>query len=362
MPVEKYEEGASKGAPHPLLYFDGLTDGENYKGIMPGIPVLKQRDSTLKGFNKIWENDRTPMNQLLDFEKANKNVMKNNRGRWWNNAKRNNKNYPDMSKNQSLKKYKGILSGEACILIGAGPSLKKNGHLLKDTDITKIAMMHALPYLDKIGVIPDFVVHSDALSDDKLFVTESSKNITLIANSFVAPALLRKWEGDIAFYYNMAINSYGERINRLTTADTEVRPMGCSMAAAMSLASELMDANTIIFVGNDLAYSEDFDETGNTHIWDGLPYNNNEVAGIPPLIAEGAVPGEKNKKKKIKTCYSFIQYRHTLMEYCQIHSLQPPYRRYINATEGGILILPETLTLKEALKSVENTTHNINAA
>ncbi len=349
MPVVKYEDGAPKGAPHPLLYLDGETD--------QGVPIMRQRVSAATGFSKIFDKDRTPLKELLDYEKANINVMKNNGRRWWNNVKRNAKNYPDMTKNQPLKKYEGFLTGKPCILIGAGPSLKKNAHLLKKTDITTLAMMHALPYLESIGVTPDFVVHSDALSDDKLFVTEASKDMTLIACHFIAPALLRKWEGDIAFYHSMALDAYGERLNRMSTADTEVTPMGCSMAAAMSIADALMGAHTMIFVGNDLAYSEDFDEDKETHIWDGLPYNNNEVAGIPPLTAEGVYPG--NKKKRVKTCYSFIQYRQTLMTYAQIRTLQEPYRRYINATEGGILILPETMTLKKALKSVEDTTYNL---
>ena len=126
MPVVKYEEGALKGAPHPLLYYDGLTK--------QGIPILKQRDSTAKGFDKIYDNDKTPMNDIVDYDQSNKNVMKLNRRRWWNNSKRNGLNYPDMSVNQSLqKKYGGTLTGKPVIIIGAGPSLKKNAELLKDT-------------------------------------------------------------------------------------------------------------------------------------------------------------------------------------------------------------------------------------
>lgn len=180
----------------------------------------------------------------------------------------------------------------------------------------------------------------------------SSKDIILIAHTFVAPALIKKWKGKIVFFKGLAIDPVGERMNRYVTADVEIKPMGCSMAAAMSIADELMNANTMIFIGNDLSYSEDFDETGETHIWDGLPYNNNEVAGIPPLEAENTNPSDMNgnAKKKIKTCYSFVQYRQTIMQYAQARHFQPPHRRYINATEGGILILPETMTLKEALE------------
>ena len=352
MSVVKYEEGVSKGAPHPQLYYDGITK--------EGYPILKQRTSTSKGFDKIHDNDKTPMNELIDYDKANKMAKETNNHRWMANTKRNSKNYPDMGNEQSLERYNGYLTNKSAIMIGAGPSLKKNGHLLKKTDITKIAMLHALPYLDSIGVIPEFVVHSDALSDDKVFVTESSKDITLIAHTFVAPALLRKWKGEVSFFRGMPIDPYGERLHKESTADTTIKPMGCSMAAAVSIVDQLMNANTLILVGNDLAYSKDYDKDKETHVWDGLPYNNNEVAGIPALEAEGVFPGEM--KKRIKTCYSFIQYRHILMQYAQNRVLQFPFRRYINATEGGILLLPETMTLKKALKSVEDTTYNVNAA
>jgi len=141
MPVTKYEESAPKGALHPLLYIDGETD--------QGVPIMRQRASTATGFNKIFDKDRTPLSELLDYERANANVMRNNSRRWWNNVKRNAKNYPNMAKNQSLGKYKGFLSGKPCILIGAGPSLKKNAHLLKKTDITTLAIVS-----HHIGICP----------------------------------------------------------------------------------------------------------------------------------------------------------------------------------------------------------------
>lgn len=360
MPVTKYEGSASKDAHHPLLYYDGETDGKEFPKVPAGIPIIRQKLSTATGFNKIYDKDKTPLMELLDYEKANTQVMKNNGRRWWNNVKRNSKNYPDMAKNQSLKKYRGYLTGKPVILIGAGPTLEKNAHLLKKTEITKIAMLHALPYLTKIGVTPEFVLHSDALSDDKVFVTEASKDITLIAHTFLAPALIRKWKGDIAFFDSVATDPYGERLNSMSTADITVKPMGCSMAAGMSIADELMDANAMIFVGCDFAYSENYKKNKKTHVWDGLSISNNEVAGIPSLEAEGVYPGKM--KKRIMTCYSYIQYRQTIMGYAQARRFQPPYRRYINASEGGILILPETMTLKKALESVENTTYNVNAA
>ena len=120
----------------------------------------------------------------------------------------------------------------------------------------------------------------------------------------------------------------------------------------MTMVDELFDANTLIFVGNDLCYSD----SGESHVWDGLDYNTNEFAGVRTILVDDG------KGKRYDTCYQFILYRNNIMRYSQNRRLNPPYRRYINATEGGMLLLPETMTLKKALKSVENTTYNVNVA
>lgn len=341
MPVIKYEAGGVDSPSAPLLYQDGFKDG---------LPVITNRSIDKKEF--IFDKEETPINDIIDYEATNKLTLKSFKTRWLANSIRNDKNYPDMGGYQSLAKYVGTLTNKPAILIGAGPSLSKNAKLLKDTDITTFATMHSLPFLEKIGVKPDFVVHSDAMSTDMEFITDFSKDITLIAISFVAPSVIRRWKGDISFFKSEVSDPFTDKLDTFTTADTVIRPLGCSMASAMTMVDELFDANTLIFIGNDLAYSD----SGKSHVWDGLDYNTNEFAGVRTILVDDG------KGKRYDTCYQFILYRNNIMRYSQNRRLHPPYRRYINATEGGMLLLPETMTLKKALKSVENTTYNVNAA
>ena len=136
---------------------------------------------------------------ILDYEKTNKTVEKEFGGKWRRNARRNGNNRPDILKNYGLSEYTDTLYNKSVILIGAGPSLKKNIKHLKKTKITKVAMLHALPFLEKEGITPDFIVHTDAMPTDKVFVTESSKDITMLANVIVAPSVFRKWKGKKKF-------------------------------------------------------------------------------------------------------------------------------------------------------------------
>jgi len=334
------EVGGTLVPPHPRLYFDGFDQG---------LPVLKAKKPEDGIINNILANDKTPLNKIINYDETNAKTLKANKRRWLENSKTNGKNYPDMGKNNSLGKFQGYLANKPSILIGAGPSLKKNAHLLKDSGITTFAVMHALPYLNKIGFTPDFVVHADAMATDAEFITEDSKDITLIAHTIVAPAVIRKWKGDVVFYKGFASDEFGDKINDVVTADTTIKPMGCSMAAAMNVAEELMMSTSVIFIGNDLCY----DDKDGSHVWDGLNYNTNELVGVAPLTTKGTIAGDI--EKTVTTCYQFILYRQNIQNYTQARRMVPPYKRFINATEGGILLLPETMTLKEALKSVEDT-------
>lgn len=358
MEVVKHDKGGATTPPNHRIYFDGQSK--------EGLPIMKATPTSGGIINNIFDKEKTPLDSIIDYDQTNKKTLKAFRRQWLRNTRTNAKNYPNMGKDNSLGKYSGYLRDKPSIMVGAGPSLKKNGHLLKDCGLTILTVMHALPYLEKIGVTPDFVVQADAMATDHEFITESSKDITLIAMTLSAPKVIRKWKGPVVFFNGLAGGKFIQKLNDMTTADVTLRPMGCSMASAMSIAEELMGSNQIIFIGNDLSYDRNYTLGGegvgknmDTHVWDGLDYNTNEFAGVAPLLTEGTL---KNKKKRIYSCYQFILYRRNIQMYAQGRRWRPPYKRFINATEGGILLLPETMTLKKALKSVADTTYSVNEA
>ena len=320
--AKKNPWGESKGTMAPPGL--GLIDG-NITIAIPGDikAVPKEKD--------IFE--------ILDYEKTNKIVEKMFSRKWRVNAKRNKSNNPTLS---GLKEYADTLYNKSVILIGAGPSLKNNVDLLQDTRITKIAMLHALPFLEKKGVSVDFVVHTDAMSGDKVFVTESSKDITLLANVIVAPSVLRKWKGKKKYYSGTPDTRLTNDISKIADIDSRVTPMGCSMGAAMWIFDKIFNAQNFIFVGNDLCFSD-----GNTHVWDGQPVSTHELAGVNSFKISDESTGKIHE-----TCYQFTLYKHNIEIYTQGRE-RTTNKRFVNATEGGILCLNETMTLSQAIKEFD---------
>ncbi len=199
-------------------------------------------------------------------------------------------------------------------------------------------MLHALPFLEKHGIIPDFAVHTDAMSTDSVFVTRNSKDITLLANVIVAPKVLRKWKGKKNYYGGIADTKLTNDISKIVDVDSRVTPMGCSMGAAMWIFDKIFNAHDFIFIGNDLCFDE-----GKTHVWDGQSISTHEIAGVNHFNISNDQTGEI-----YETCYQFSLYKHNIETYV-IERERTTNKRFVNATEGGILCLNETMTLKEAL-------------
>ena len=286
---------------------------------------------------------------ILDYEKTNETVEREFGSRWRKNAKRNGKNRPDILKNYGLSNYADTLHNKSVILIGAGPSLKKNIKHLKKTSIVKVAMLHALPFLEKEGITPEFVVHTDAMPTDKVFVTESSKDITMLANVIVAPSMLRKWKGDIAFYSSLAQTKLTSDVYNMAETDSVIQPMGCSMGAALYLFDKIFNARNFIFVGNDLAL-----DGGETHCWDGQDVSTHKISGVNHFYAHCVKDSRGLIEDKVfVTCYQFTLYKNNLEMYTN-DRVRTTNKRFINATEGGMLILNEEMKLTQAIKEFDN--------
>ena len=302
------------------------------------------KDETIPVFWGMDFDEKINADTIIDLEKTNTMVEKEFRNKWHRNVNTTAKNYPDMTINNGLSEFADTLRHKSVILIGAGPSLKKNVKLLKDTKITTVAMLHALPYLEKMGVTPQYVVHSDAISLDSEFITKSSKDITMLANVIVAPRVLQKWKGGVRFFGGIGASQLGQRINAKIEPDTRIVPMGCSMGAAIYLFDKIFNAENFIFVGNDLAY----DKKQNTHCWDGKEQSDHIEAGIKTYEME-----EGSTKEKYFTCYQFYLYKRNIENYAQMRQ-RTTNKRFINSTEGGMLRLWENKPLQQTLQEVAN--------
>lgn len=168
-----------------------------------------------------------------------------------------------LANNSVLRSNPGVsalrhrFKGMPAIVIGAGPSLDKNIHILNQaTDrAVFLASDAALKPLLKQGIVPSLVVCLDPQEDISKFLTGvAPQGMTLIAPSIVHPRVLDTWQGDVIFF-----NKFAPDIPILTEIQKaaahlgNLTPGGSVLSVAYDLAFQ-SGASPIIFIGQDLSY------------------------------------------------------------------------------------------------------------
>jgi len=120
-----------------------------------------------------------------------------------------------------------------------------------------VASDAALKPLVSQGVEPTFVVCLDPQEEiTKFFTGVRHRGMTLVVPSIVHPRVLDLWEGNVVFYNKHApdipvLVEIGRRVPHLGV----LTPGGTVLSVGYDLAFQ-SGANPIIFVGQDLSYSE----------------------------------------------------------------------------------------------------------
>ncbi len=159
--------------------------------------------------------------------------------------------------NPGVSALKHKFKGMPAIVIGAGPSLDKNIHILRQAadKAVLLASDAALKPLLKHGVSPSLVVCLDPQDDITKFLTGvSHRGMTLIAPSIVHPRVLDLWEENVVFF-----NKFAPDIPLLTEIKNKMDHLGCLTpgGSVLSVAYDLAfqsGASPIIFIGQDLSY------------------------------------------------------------------------------------------------------------
>lgn len=144
------------------------------------------------------------------------------------------------------------------IVVGAGPSLDKNIHYLREVQERSVifASDAALKPLLKMGVKPPLVLCLDPQEEITRFFTDiPHRGLTLVAPTIVHPSVLELWEGNVVFYNQHApdIPVLDEIAKRLPAMGA-LTPGGSVLSVAYHLAFET-GCNPILFLGQDLSYS-----------------------------------------------------------------------------------------------------------
>lgn len=268
-------------------------------------------------------------------------------------------NIPHIVESINVKELFYKFKNKPVVIVSAGPSLAKNVELLNDIKNKSliICVGTALRVLLDKGVKPDLVITVDPdIANYKHFEKIKFDDIPLIYYSCVNPNILNEHNGEkFVFkfqdiYLGEVIKNYMKDIGKLSSG-------GSVAHNALDLAIR-MGANPIMFVGQDLAYTDN-----KTHS-QGTIYENDRLERIEDnnkLIISKKLKNSDHKireeKKTIlikdiygndvitdEVLYSYLKWLENVIE-------SNNDRTYIDATEGGARIEgTNILTLNEAIE------------
>lgn len=247
-------------------------------------------------------------------------------------------NAKQILKSHTINQLSGLLPNDRpAVVIAAGPSLKKNIHVLKEAEgkALLIAVDTALKPLADAGVIPDLFVTVDGNKPVELFDREDIRNIPMVLSADVNSEAVRRHTGKKIFYYN------GEEFIRNLYQEHQIPcsglPSGGSVSNSAFSLAERLGFETIILVGQDLAY------TGNRSHMEGS-FSEEEIQKKRALATAMVGDIDGNMVPTQPNMLMFLQWFEERMK-------ERPELKVIDATEGGAKKKGAVImTLKEAIQ------------
>ncbi len=210
------------------------------------------------------------------------------------------------------------------IIIASGPSLNKNVEELKRAKGHAIlcAVDSALPVLMEHDVIPDIFVTVDSKKSIHHTDDERVWDIPVICEMESKFEVLYRQKGPVFFMNDM--NPYVNKYLRMSKTELPPFPSGGSVANSACAIADLMGFESIVFVGQDLAY------TGDKTYADGTvgSKRKTEIDDENTVLVDGYYGG------KVKSSREFFLYR----DWFENEIKRNPAVHFYNATEGGAYI------------------------
>lgn len=242
---------------------------------------------------------------------------------------------------QLLEHLKDSFAGVPAIIVAGGPSLNKNIHLLPEAKgrAVIIAADTVLPALLAQGVTPDFTscIDMDDITFEKIITaTPDAINTSLVCSAWATSAVVKNFPVRQVYWTFMA-QHMEIWLNQLVGG--KIFTTGAGTVAHMNfLAACLLGCSPIVFVGQDLAFSEQshaLHTSLTTNDGQKSLFDRQEILWVDGYGGE-----------KVPTSRSFLGFKHHFEQ----AMLASSDRQFINATEGGVrLDGTEELSLQEVL-------------
>ncbi|MBI5643157.1 MAG: motility associated factor glycosyltransferase family protein [Deltaproteobacteria bacterium] len=156
--------------------------------------------------------------------------------------------------------------GKPMVIVGAGPSLKKNAHLLREFKGKAVIMAAVTAYkpLLKFGVIPDFVIASERVDLPEYFTSgDEDRQTRLILAEVSHPKMFEREVLGKLVYFSPSI-SFSREHARLW-GSSYFPNMGGSVTTAALDMGIMLGCSPIVFIGQDLCFGDN-----ETHVGGGV--------------------------------------------------------------------------------------------
>jgi len=248
-------------------------------------------------------------------------------------------NLEHIIKSPGVADYQSSFKDKPAVIVSAGPSLDKNGHLLKKLKgkALIIAVDTAVKPLLSIGVEPDIVVCVDSqYANYRHLEGVKLDNAFALLSPIVYPEVPKMFDGrSIFFNFFFQLSFWIEEHMKANG----ILVTGGSVATVAFDFARKIGADPIVMVGQDFAFSYNYNHAVETY-WDKNFFENLSKAGIlqnehrQQIVESGKtiIEADDIYGRKVKT------YR-VLDDYCKWMEYEcgQTTGTMINATEGGIL-------------------------
>jgi hypothetical protein len=246
-------------ASHRLLWFCDLDKSALFRRLTPHTALISVGSETIQHGPSvqlheefyhevgIWLGEfasfcRTNMNTLLfNSEQTARNIAKN--AGWY-------------AASGGINRLSGRYRDCPAVIVSAGPSLRKNKHLLKGLkdNAVLIAVQTTLQPLLEIGCEPHFVTSLDYHEICTRFFEKLPAKIRteLVAEPKATPRVLEMMTGPV----NLIGNDFAEGLLRELKLNKPSLTSGATVAHLAFYLAEHLGCNPIIFVGQDLGFSD----------------------------------------------------------------------------------------------------------
>nr|NJM04382.1 DUF115 domain-containing protein [Desulfobacula sp.] len=242
------------------------------------------------------------------------------------------KHLTSMHHDKKLEDLSGRFKGLPALIIAAGPSLDKNIELVAKATgkAVIISVDTALPNLLNHGIRPDFVTSIDynELTYEKISGSASNpacRRVNLICTSWVAHKVAKQFPANIIFWaFNN--NPLENWINILLGGRMSIAGAG-TVAHLNYISAITMGCDPIIFVGQDLAFSERKGHSSNVVL------SSNEITKKTLDSGQDIMWVKGVSEPKVATNRQMHGYRRVFEKLIEGSGV-----KVINSTEGGAWI------------------------